>query len=99
MKPLTRSFLSSLSPSDLVAELTARGVKQVEVTHLKGITTCPHCGHEGPIEKDFGIRIMRGEVWPQSWCRTCRAGREEEKKVAKAAKKKAEQSQQQRARR
>ncbi|WNG44237.1 hypothetical protein F0U60_09045 [Archangium minus] len=36
--------------------------------------SCPRCNHYGPIEQDFGYRIMnRRHVRPQSWCRACRS--------------------------
>jgi len=75
MLPLTRSQMSKLSPAELIIELGKRGIKAFDGSDLKGRTTCPHCGHEGPIERDFGIRVMRGSIWPQSWCRTCRTGK------------------------
>lgn len=35
--------------------------------------TCPKCGHEGPVAKDFGTkRGADGKVRAQSWCRSCR---------------------------
>lgn len=73
-KKLTRSDIALLSPTDLIVELARRGIKAVPHTHtMKGRSTCPRCEHEGPIDRDFGVRVMRGEVKPQSWCRVCRA--------------------------
>ncbi len=64
------------SAADLVAELLKRGVKVLPGFDLnRSKAECPHCGHIGPIEADFGTRVMRGEIWPQSWCRACRSGR------------------------
>ncbi len=78
---LTRKTIAALNPSDLLVELARRGVKVEDATGvLKGKAECPHCGHKGPIEKDFGVRIMRGHVWPQSWCKGCRAGKETDRK-------------------
>lgn len=34
---------------------------------------CPRCGHQGPVDTDFGSRRLKGELRPQSWCRECRA--------------------------
>ncbi len=36
------------------------------------LSRCPRCGHIGPTEQDFGIRLMKGGPRPQSWCRSCR---------------------------
>ncbi len=33
---------------------------------------CPRCHHVGEVQRDFGTRVIRGEVRPQSWCRQCR---------------------------
>lgn len=72
-KKLTRASISKMSHSELLIELARRGLKLEDAKAvLKGKATCPHCNHTGPIEKDFGVRIMRGAVWPQSWCRKCR---------------------------
>lgn len=29
--------------------------------------------YEGPVEPDFGVRVVRGVVRKQSWCKRCRA--------------------------
>lgn len=34
---------------------------------------CPRCGHVGPLEQDFGCRVLKDGRRPQSWCRKCRA--------------------------
>lgn len=33
---------------------------------------CPHCGRTGDTQHEFGMRMLRGERKPQSWCRKCR---------------------------
>lgn len=71
-----------MTPTELMVELAKRGVKAVNLEGLKGISVCPHCGHTGPVTQDFGVRVMRGEVWPQSWCRICRAGKAQQKRAA-----------------
>lgn len=77
MKPLTREEISKLSNQDLYLELAKRGIERMPTrANFAGLTQCPHCGHTGPIEKDFGTRVMRGEVYPQSWCSPCRSGAE-----------------------
>jgi hypothetical protein len=37
------------------------------------LATCPHCQHTGPVQDDFGYRVIRGASVRQSWCRACRA--------------------------
>lgn len=73
MNALTRNEISKLSAAELLIELRRRGLKLEDAAVTKGRATCPNCGHNGPIEKDFGVRIMRGQAWPQSWCKECRA--------------------------
>lgn len=53
----------------LVVQLGREKEKEVGKTAL---SRCPRCGHVGPTEQDFGIRVIRGERRPQSWCRNCR---------------------------
>jgi hypothetical protein len=36
------------------------------------VHVCPRCGHEGPVKKDFGTKVVRGVTRIQSWCRECR---------------------------
>ncbi|MBX5481107.1 MAG: hypothetical protein IRZ16_04545 [Myxococcaceae bacterium] len=50
----------------------AEAMKQLQAVRPKW-TTCPRCGHSGPVDRDFGTRKVNGEVRPQSWCRSCRA--------------------------
>ena len=71
--PLTRAAISKMNAHQLLIELHRRGVNIEDAKSvLRGKSTCPNCGHQGPIERDFGVRIMRGAVWAQSWCRKCR---------------------------
>ena len=71
--PLTRAAISKMNAHQLLIELHRRGVNIEDAKSvLRGKSTCPNCGHEGPIERDFGVRVMRGALWPQSWCRKCR---------------------------
>jgi hypothetical protein len=37
------------------------------------VSTCPKCGHKGPIGTDFGVRMHRGVLRKQSWCADCRS--------------------------
>lgn len=83
MKPLTRNDFETLKDAELFLELAKRGFADVPPEVKKFLTqktTCPHCDKRGEVQKDFGTRIMRGEVYPQSWCRDCRA-----QQAAKAA--------------
>lgn len=71
--PLTRAAISKMNAHQLLIELHRRGVNIEDAKSvLRGKSSCPNCGHTGPIERDFGVRIMRGAVWAQSWCRKCR---------------------------
>ncbi len=75
--PLTRAVVAELSNTELIQELASRGVTTTPPENLlTGKATCPKCGHHGKIEADFGTRVMRGSVWPQSWCRLCRGGKD-----------------------
>lgn len=69
--------LTKLSHVELARELERRGIKKLPKSkHLMlAHAECPRCHYRGPIERDFGTRVLRGEVVPQSWCRLCRAGR------------------------
>ncbi len=69
--------LEKASLMDMAKELERRGIKQMPTRRhlLTGKSECPHCGHKGPIERDFGTRVLRGDVVPQSWCRICASGR------------------------
>lgn len=65
--------LKAVDPADLLLEVLARGVKVMPPENLMNKrTTCPHCGEEGQVAKDFGVRVLGGTVRPQSWCRECR---------------------------
>jgi hypothetical protein len=46
---------------------------------------CPRCGREGPIDRDFGTRVLNGRRRPQSWCRACRAAHLEQERVSQRA--------------
>jgi transposase-like protein len=49
-------------------------VKAIEPTNWAKVETrCPKCGHEGPVDPDFGVRMVRGIVRKQSYCARCRA--------------------------
>lgn len=53
----------------LAAQLSGTAAAPVLTWHA----TCPNCDHTGPVEADFGTRVIKGTTYPQSWCRTCRA--------------------------
>lgn len=54
--------------------IVVRAGKQAEM-ESRAQACCPHCGHKGPIETDFGFRLMKGQKKAQSWCRACRSAR------------------------
>ena len=69
-----RTLLATLTTKQLKLILAvAQAVTGGNVTPDTARATCPHCGHNGFVAKDFGTRVVRGTVYPQSWCRTCRA--------------------------
>ncbi len=37
------------------------------------LKTCPHCGKEKNVGKDFGVVIRRGVEGAASWCKQCRS--------------------------
>ena len=45
--------------------------RRANATHRQA--RCPRCGLVGPVDRDFGTRVLNGRRRPQSWCRTCRA--------------------------
>ena len=47
--------------------------KSIDARWKKVKHTCPKCGHTGPVNPDFGIRVVRGVERLQSWCADCRA--------------------------
>lgn len=66
------------SPRRPPIETTTDERKQLDPKHtpaeFRNIeTTCPKCGHTGPIGTDFGVRMHRGTLRKQSWCANCRA--------------------------
>lgn len=83
-RPLTIADLAQLSREELIVALANQlGLQSFPLAPLpvpaprlavvSGRGHCPHCGHRGPQERDFGFRVARGEMKPQSWCRKCRA--------------------------
>lgn len=37
---------------------------------------CPQCQVEKPIMPGFGLKLFRGKMHPQSWCRGCRGAKD-----------------------
>jgi hypothetical protein len=71
LEQLTRSELQRVIDA---ATTALKGPKPVKPTNWgKKIHTCPRCGHTGPVDPDFGTRIVKGVVRLQSWCQGCRA--------------------------
>jgi hypothetical protein len=64
-------LLSFKEMHDLVGRLE-RERPPVKIDWARVQRTCPKCEHEGPVDPDFGIVIVRGKERPQSWCRDCR---------------------------
>lgn len=56
-----------------LALVVQRGRQVAKEVGKTALSKCPRCGHVGPTEQDFGIRVMSGgKRRPQSWCRSCR---------------------------
>ncbi len=55
-----------------LALVVKRGRQVAKEVGKTALSKCPRCGHVGPTQQDFGIRVIRGERRPQSWCRNCR---------------------------
>lgn len=55
-----------------LALVVAYGRQEARERGTTALSRCPRCGHVGPTEQDFGLRVIRGERRPQSWCRACR---------------------------
>ncbi len=45
---------------------------KIDAKWFKTLKTCPHCGVEKNVGKDFGIVIRRGLESAAGWCRECR---------------------------
>jgi hypothetical protein len=74
-KELLQQMFELFSHGDLmqlVAEAKAEKQQKPVDWHTER-KACPRCGHEGPVEADFGTKVIRGVRRAQSWCRTCRA--------------------------
>lgn len=74
--------LENVSVADLLRLLSAKTPPaekktppvEKKVDWHKRIHKCPKCGHTGPVDTDFGTRVVRGIERLQSWCMKCRAG-------------------------
>lgn len=53
-------------------EMKVKDRKKMADARFKGDKKCPHCGDTKNIMRDFGIRVYRGKLGIQSWCRQCR---------------------------
>jgi hypothetical protein len=40
-----------------------------------GERTCSDCGKVGTVPGDFGLRTVKGQFYPESQCRECKADR------------------------
>jgi hypothetical protein len=71
-RPLHVGAKSRLGFAAALALVVTRGREKAKERGETWLSRCPRCGHIGPTEQDFGIRLMKGGPRPQSWCRTCR---------------------------
>lgn len=80
-KPNVRELAESLSSAELLTLLRVavgklerpRRASKIVGDWSKEIRTCPKCEHQGPVDPDFGTKLVRGIVRAQSWCKSCRA--------------------------
>lgn len=55
-----------------VTRIAPRAKVKIDPKWFKVLKTCPHCGEEKNVGKDFGIVKRRGLESANGWCRTCR---------------------------
>lgn len=55
-----------------VIRIAPRAKKKIDPKWFKVLKTCPHCGEEKNVGKDFGIVVRRGLESASGWCRACR---------------------------
>ncbi|MGQ0507364.1 MAG: hypothetical protein ACT4TC_18820 [Myxococcaceae bacterium] len=60
------------APAKTTAPAQQATLRLAVIPSTCGERECPRCHRVGWIDTDFGTRIIRGEVKPQSWCRACR---------------------------
>lgn len=71
-RPIHVGAKSRLGFAAALALVVKRGRETAKERGETFLSRCPRCGHIGPTEQDFGIRLMKGGPRPQSWCRSCR---------------------------
>jgi hypothetical protein len=57
---------------DGVTRIGPRVKAKIAPKWFKVLKTCPHCGVEKNVGKDFGVVIRRGLESAAGWCRACR---------------------------
>lgn len=82
-KPLTSTELLKMLAQALAQEtgavVTPKRVKGASINAVGSVDwtkvkhTCPKCSHTGPVDPDFGVKLVRGIARSQSWCKNCRA--------------------------
>jgi hypothetical protein len=72
-RPPRRPPLEAEAPVAVVGDRKRVDPKTVPAELRNKFSTCPQCGHTGPIGTDFGVRVHRGILRKQSWCADCRA--------------------------
>lgn len=55
-----------------VTRIAPRTKRKIDPRWFKVLKTCPHCGEEKNVGKDFGIVVRRGLESAAGWCRRCR---------------------------
>ena len=58
--------------ADGVVRIGPRVKAKISPKWFKVLKTCPHCGVEKNVGKDFGVVIRRGLESAAGWCRACR---------------------------
>jgi len=59
-------------PPDEITRIGPRVKAKIAPKWFKVVKTCPHCGIEKNVGKDFGVVIRRGLESAAGWCRACR---------------------------
>lgn len=56
-----------------VIRIVGRTKTPIEERWFRTLKTCPHCGEEKNVGKDFGVAVHRGVQYANSWCKECRS--------------------------
>lgn len=55
-----------------IIRIAPRASKPIPAKWFKVLKTCPHCGKEKNVGRDFGIITRNGNTTAASWCKECR---------------------------